>query len=59
MLIAKEIPLCSGRNRGIIKYQFFLTIQGPMEKLQAHEKRVNEIQEDMGAQALFSKFLTK
>jgi hypothetical protein len=30
-----------------------------MEKLQAHEKRVNEIQEDMGAQALFSKFLTK
>jgi DUF1680 family protein len=37
----------------------FLTIQDFMEKLQAHEKRVNEIQEDMDAQTLFSKFLTK
>jgi hypothetical protein len=27
----------------------FLTIQDPMGKLQAHEKRVNEIQEDIGA----------
>jgi hypothetical protein len=26
-----------------------------MRKLQVHEKKVNEIQEDVGAQALFSK----
>jgi len=26
-----------------------------MRKLQVHEERVNEIQEDVGAQALFSK----
>jgi hypothetical protein len=30
-----------------------LSIQGFIEKLQAHEKRVNEIQEVVGAQALF------
>jgi hypothetical protein len=33
----------------------FLSIQGLMGKLQAHEERVNETQEDVGAQALFSK----
>jgi hypothetical protein len=33
----------------------FLSIQGLMGKLQAHEERVNEIQEDVGAQAPFSK----
>jgi hypothetical protein len=33
----------------------FLSIQGLMGKLQAHEERVNEIQEDVSAQALFSK----
>jgi len=33
----------------------FLSIQGLMGKLQAHEKRVNEIQEDVGTQAFFSK----
>jgi hypothetical protein len=32
----------------------FLSIQGLMGKLQAHEERVNEIQKDMGAQILFS-----
>jgi hypothetical protein len=32
-----------------------LSIQDLMGKLQAHEKRVNEIQKDVGAQALFSK----
>jgi len=31
------------------------SIQGLIEKLQAHKKRVNEIQEDIGAQSLFSK----
>jgi len=30
-------------------------MQGLMEKLQAREKRVNEIQKDAGAQAFFSK----
>jgi hypothetical protein len=33
----------------------FFSIQGLMGKLQAHEKRVNEIQEDVGVQTLFSK----
>jgi len=37
----------------------FSTIQGPMRKIQAHEERVNEIQEDTDAQALFPKFSTK
>jgi hypothetical protein len=32
-----------------------LSIQGLMEKLQAYMKSVNEIQEDVGAQAPFSK----
>jgi len=32
-----------------------LSIQGLMGKLQAHEERVNEIQDNAGAQALFSK----
>ena len=31
----------------------FLTIQCLMGKLQAHEERVNEIQQDIGAQVLF------
>jgi hypothetical protein len=34
---------------------YVLLIQGLMGKLQAHEEIVNEIQEDVGAQALFSK----
>jgi hypothetical protein len=34
---------------------YVLLIQGLMGKLQAYEGIVNEIQEDMGAQALFSK----
>jgi hypothetical protein len=33
----------------------FLSILGLMGKLQAHEERVNEIQEDVSAQTLFSK----
>jgi hypothetical protein len=33
----------------------FLTIQGLTGKLQAHTGRVNDIQEDIGAQAFFSK----
>jgi hypothetical protein len=32
-----------------------LSIQGLMGKLKVHEERVNEIQEDVGARALFSK----
>jgi len=32
-----------------------LSIQDLMGKLQAHEKRINEIQKDVGVQALFSK----
>jgi hypothetical protein len=35
----------------------FLTIQGLTGKLQAHKERVNDIQEDIGAQAFF--FLKK
>jgi len=33
----------------------FFSIQGLLGKLQAHEEKVNEIQEDVGAQSLFSK----
>jgi hypothetical protein len=33
----------------------FLLIKVLMEKLQTHEERVNEIQEDVSAQTLFSK----
>jgi hypothetical protein len=33
----------------------FLSIQGLMGKLQAREERVNEIQEEVGVQTLFSK----
>jgi uncharacterized protein YoxC len=33
----------------------FLTIQGLTGKLQAHKERFNDIQEDIGAQAFFSK----
>ena len=33
----------------------FFSIQGLMEKLQAHEEKVNVIQEEMSAQMLFSK----
>jgi hypothetical protein len=33
----------------------FLSIQGLVGKLQAHEERVNKIQEDVGAQTPFSK----
>jgi hypothetical protein len=33
----------------------FLSIQDLMEILQTHKERVNEIQEDVGTQALFSK----
>jgi hypothetical protein len=31
------------------------SIQGLMENLQAHKKRVNEIQNDVGVQTFFSK----
>jgi hypothetical protein len=37
----------------------FLTVQGSMGKLQDHEKRVNDIQEDVSAQALFLKHYSK
>jgi hypothetical protein len=37
----------------------FLTIQELMGKLQALEERVNDIQEDKSAQALFSKHYSK
>jgi hypothetical protein len=39
---------------------FFLTIQGFIGKLQAHEEKINKVQEDMGARALsFLKTLHK
>jgi len=37
----------------------FITIQGLIEKLQAHEERVNHIQVDLKAQAFFLKTLFK
>ena len=37
----------------------FLTVQGSMGKLQDHEKRVHDIQEDVSAQALFLKHYSK
>jgi len=37
----------------------FLIFQGSMGKLQAHEKRVNDIQEDVSAQTLFLKHYSK
>jgi hypothetical protein len=49
LLAAKEVPLCGGRDRRVVKYGI-LSIQGLMEKLQARE-----IQGDVGAQTLFSK----
>ena len=37
----------------------FLTVQELIGKLQALKERVNDIQEDMNAQALFSKHYSK
>jgi len=37
----------------------FLTVQGSMGKLQVHEKRVNDIQEDVSVQTLFLKHYSK
>jgi hypothetical protein len=59
-LVDKEIPLYGGHNKGIAKkWIFFLTIQGFIGKLQAHEEKINKVQEDMGARALFSKLSIK
>ena len=60
-LVDKEIPLYGGHNKGIAKkWIFFLTIQGFIGKLQAHEEKINKVQEDMGARALsFLKTLHK
>jgi hypothetical protein len=37
----------------------FLTVQGSMRKLQVHEKRVNDIQENVSVQTLFLKHYSK
>lgn len=37
----------------------FLTVQWSMGKLQVHEKRVNDIQEDVSVQTLFLKHYSK
>jgi hypothetical protein len=37
----------------------FLTVQGSMGKLQDHEKKVYDIQEDVSAQTLFLKHYSK
>jgi len=50
VVIIKELP-----KNGF----FFLTIQGFIGKLQAHEEKINKVQEDMGARALFSKLSIK
>ena len=49
LVIIKELP----------KNGFFLTIQGLVGKLQAHEEKINKVQEDMGSRALFSKLSIK
>ena len=43
------------KHEEIIKPRKLFSIKDLIGKLQAHEKRVNEIQEDVSAQTLFSK----
>ena len=54
-LAAKEVLLYGGRDKKKSQNMDVLSIQGLMGKLKVHEERVNEIQEDVGARALFSK----